>query len=81
MSWANGRGIDPTDPKWMATTLSAAAKSTIRRRMMGRAVRGATTLGPMLTGAVAGAVVNGRATRALGERIEKDLRANVWRAD
>jgi hypothetical protein len=49
--------------------------------MAGRAARGATTLGPALTGAVAGALVNQRATKALGEKIQKDLRGSVWRAD
>ncbi|RKS77628.1 hypothetical protein CLV35_1322 [Motilibacter peucedani] len=74
MSWANGRGIDPSDPRWMATTLGTAAKAQIRKRMFGRAARGVTSLGPLLTGAVAGAVVNGRATRSLGEKIDSDLR-------
>lgn len=79
MSWANGRGIDPTDPKWMASSLGGAAKTQIRKRLMGRAARGTTTLAPLLTGAVAGAVVNGRSTRSLAERIDRDLRSRVWR--
>ena len=79
MSWANGRGIDPLDPKWMATSLGAAAKGQIRKRMMGRAARGVTTLGPLLTGAVAGAVVNAKATKSLAGKIDKDLQSRVWR--
>ena len=78
-AWAGGRGIDPRDPRWMSTAVSAAAKTQMRRRMMGRAARGATTLGPALTGAVAGATMNGRATRALGTRILADLRRQARR--
>ncbi|RZS82968.1 hypothetical protein EV189_3366 [Motilibacter rhizosphaerae] len=79
-SWAQGRGIDPTDPKWMASTLGTAAKAQIRKRMMGRAARGVTTLGPLLSGAAAGALVNSKATRGLAARIQEDLEGKVWRA-
>ncbi|NHC46182.1 hypothetical protein [Motilibacter aurantiacus] len=79
MAWAAGRGIDPRDPRWMSSAVSSAAKAQIRRRMAGRAARGATTLGPLLTGAVAGATVNSRATRSLGSRVHADLRRQAGR--
>ncbi|NHC13838.1 hypothetical protein [Motilibacter deserti] len=79
MAWASGRGIDPRDPRWMSSAVSSAAKAQIRRRMAGRAARGVTTLGPLLTGAVAGATVNNRATRALGTRVHADLRRQAGR--
>ena len=79
MAWASGRGIDPRDPRWMSSAVSSAAKGQIRRRMAGRAARGMTTLGPLLTGAVAGATVNNRATRSLGSRVHADLRRQARR--
>lgn len=45
----------------------------VRRRMLQRLGRNLTTLGPLLTGAVAGAELNRRATRSLGEAVVRDL--------
>ena len=45
----------------------------VRRRLLQRLGRNLTTLGPLLTGAVAGAELNRRATRSLGEAIVRDL--------
>jgi hypothetical protein len=39
-----------------------------------RATRSAVSLGPLLTGAAAGALINGRETRRLGNDIREDLR-------
>jgi hypothetical protein len=41
---------------------------------VGRAGRGVFSLGPMLTGAAAGALFNRRETRKLGREIQRDLR-------
>ena len=80
MSWAEGRGVDPSDPKWLVAGLSAVARGQVKRRMAERATRGVATLGPVMTGAVAGYLLNGRATRSLAEKIDEDLRSLVWRA-
>lgn len=72
-AWATGRGLDPMDPKMITTVISTAAKSRVRRRLIGRATRGLTSLGPLLSGAVAGAMLNGRATTALGRSMNEQL--------
>lgn len=76
-SWASGRGLDPSDPRLLTTVMGTAAKARIRRRLVGRATRGLTTLGPMLSGAVAGAIVNSRATTSLGQSMSTQLRGRV----
>jgi hypothetical protein len=46
----------------------------LRRRLAVRAGRSVFSLGPLLTGAAAGAILNGRETRKLGNNIRNDLR-------
>jgi hypothetical protein len=46
----------------------------LERRLVARAGRSATSLGPLLTGAAAGALLNRRETRKLGREIQGDLR-------
>jgi hypothetical protein len=75
VSWAGRRGIDPTGERpAVATVLSTAARAQLRGRLMRRFGRNATTLAPFLAGALAGAELNRRETRSLGERLIKDLR-------
>ena len=74
-AWTNRRGIDPLNPRLLRQGLGAAAKRQLRRRLAGRAGRNLSTLGPFLTGAVAGAAVNRRETQRLAELILADLRA------
>ncbi len=76
-SWASGRGLDPTDARMLTTVMGTAAKARIRRRLLGRATRGLTSLGPLFSGAVAGAIVNSRATTSLGTSMSKQLRGRV----
>jgi hypothetical protein len=75
-AWANRRGIDPLNPGILTAGLGAAAKQQIQRRLLGRAGRNLTTLGPFLAGAVAGSVVNHQGTRRLGAQIREELRAS-----
>jgi hypothetical protein len=49
----------------------------LRRRLARRALCNLPTLAPFLAGAVAGAEVNRRATRSLGEAVVRDLAAHV----
>jgi hypothetical protein len=74
MAWANRRGLDPSAPMGGTLALGAAAKQQLRRRLAGRLGRNFTTVGPLLTGAVAGSVINARETRKLGARVREDLR-------
>ena len=53
--------------------LGGAARREIRQRLMRRAGRNVTTFAPFLTGAVAGAELNRRETRRLGEEMLADL--------
>ena len=46
----------------------------LRRRLAARAGRSAFSLGPLLTGAAAGAFLNSRETRRLGHDVHRDLR-------
>ncbi len=74
VAWTNRRGLDPLDPAGMQLALGGAAKRALRGRLIRRAGRNLSTLGPMMTGAVAGSVVNHRETRRLGEEVRADLR-------
>jgi hypothetical protein len=49
----------------------------LRRRLIARAGRSAVSLGPLLTGAAAGALFNSRETRKLGRDIQRDLRSRA----
>jgi hypothetical protein len=74
VAWTNRRGIDPLDPAAMQLALGVAAKRGLRKRLIRRAGRNLSTLGPMMTGAIAGSVVNHRETRRVGSEVRADLR-------
>ncbi|GAA4957962.1 hypothetical protein GCM10023224_49880 [Streptomonospora halophila] len=75
-SWARKRGIDPLSAaQSLSATLGAAAKAALRRRLLRTLGRHLSTLGPYLTGAVAGGALNRAATRALATSVRADLRA------
>jgi hypothetical protein len=46
----------------------------LQRRLAGRASRSVASLGPLLTGAAAGGLINRRETRKLGHMLRDDLR-------
>jgi hypothetical protein len=74
-SWATKRGIDVSaGPPSLATVLGTAARAQLRSRVLRRLGRNVTTLAPFLAGAVAGAEVNRRETRSLGDKLRSDLR-------
>ena len=75
IAWTERRGIDPFAPGALRFALGAAAKRSLRKRLMKRVGRNLATLGPMMSGAVAGSVVNHRETRRLGEQVRDDLRS------
>ncbi|MGI5272991.1 hypothetical protein ACQEUU_27845 [Nonomuraea sp. CA-218870] len=73
-AWARQRGIDPLAPASVTLALGAATKTALRNRLMRVLGRHLTTLGPFLTGAVAGGTLNRMATKKLGAAIRGDLR-------
>jgi hypothetical protein len=80
-SWAGKRGIDLSGgPPSLATVLGTAARQQLRTRLLRRLGRNVTTMAPFLAGAVAGAELNRRETRKLGDALVKDLRGRRGRA-
>ncbi len=72
-SWAHRRGVFMIEGGLIFAAGSPLAR-LLRRRLAVRAGRSAFSLGPMLTGAAAGALFNSRETRKLGREIRHDLR-------
>lgn len=82
-AWAEGRGVSPTalaTPAGMSALLSIGARRqvvhVVRRRLLRRTARSLSALAPMLAGAVAGAELNRRGTRALAHAVLRDLGAH-----
>ena len=72
-AWAHRRGVFMIEGGLIFAAGSPLAR-LLRRRLAIRAGRSAFSLGPMLTGAAAGALFNRRETRRLGRDIQRDLR-------
>ncbi len=74
-SWSSRRAVDDagTGPA-LSAVLSAAARQQLRQRVLRRLGRSTFSLLPLLAGAAAGAELNRRETRALGEAILRGLR-------
>ncbi|WP_425550755.1 hypothetical protein [Actinoallomurus liliacearum] len=75
--WAQQRGFDPLQPGSVAAALGLAARTGLRKRLMRTLGRHLTTMGPFLTGAVAGGTLNRTATRRLADTVRKDLRRAI----
>lgn len=73
-AWAQQRGVDPIKPGSVTAALGVAAKAGLRKRLMRALGRNLTTMGPFLTGAVAGGTLNHTATRRLADKVRRDLR-------
>lgn len=81
-AWAERRGVNPATlgrPGGLADALGRGTRNElvrlVRRRLASRLGRNLSSLAPLLAGAVAGAEVNRRATRSLGEAVVRDLAA------
>jgi hypothetical protein len=75
MSWATKRGIDlSAGSPSLTSVLGTAARSQLRSRVLRRLGRNVTTMAPFFAGAVAGAELNRRETRSLGDKLRADLR-------
>jgi hypothetical protein len=74
-AWAHRRGVSmiPGVPDGVVFAAGSPLARLLRRRLAVRAGRSAFSLGPLLTGAAAGAMLNRRETRKLGEAIRRDL--------
>jgi hypothetical protein len=66
--WAGRRGVDPLDPRSYSGLASSGVARAMTRRMAGR-------VGPMATGAVAGAAVNRHQTSRMADELRAYLRA------
>ena len=81
-AWAERRGVNARTlaaPGGLAEAFGRGTRNelvkVVRRRLLARLGRNLSTLAPLLAGAVAGAEVNRRATRSLGEAVVRDLAA------
>ena len=72
-AWAHRRGVVLT-PGGVVLAIGSPLGRRLQRRLAIRAGRSAVSLGPLLTGAAAGALLNRRETRRLGHEIRADLR-------
>jgi hypothetical protein len=72
-AWAHRRGVFMIPGGVVLATGSPLAR-LLRRRLAARAGRSTFSLAPLLTGAAAGAYLNSRETRRLGQDIRRDLR-------
>ena len=73
VAWAHRRGVALV-PGGLALAVGSPLRRQLERRLLARAGRSAVSLGPLLTGAAAGAMLNRRETRRLGEDVRRDLR-------
>ena len=74
MSWVRRRAISPeVGGAGLSAAFGTAAKRELRSQVLRRIGRSATSLAPLLAGAVAGAEVNRRATKGLGETLLAEL--------
>jgi hypothetical protein len=71
-SWSQRRGVSLV-PGGVALAMGSPLRGRLQRRLLARAGRGAVSLGPLFTGAAAGALLNRRETRRLGAEIRDDL--------
>ncbi len=72
-SWAHRRGVTLA-PAGLIVAVGSPLRRRLQRRLLARAGRSAISVGPLLTGAAAGAALNRHETRKLGEDIRDDLR-------
>jgi hypothetical protein len=79
-AWAESRGVRARDllrPGGLAQVFGRGTRQELtrmlQRRLILRAMRNMSALAPLMAGAVAGAELNRRATRSLGEKVTRDL--------
>jgi hypothetical protein len=72
-AWASRRGV-ALAPAGLVLVAGSPLARQLQRRLAARAGRSVFSLGPLLTGAVAGGLINRRETRKLGRILRDDLR-------
>jgi hypothetical protein len=72
-AWAQRRGVGLA-PGGLVLAAGSPIARQLQRRLAARAGRSAFSLAPLLTGAVAGGLINRRETRKLGRLVRDDLR-------
>ena len=84
--WAEGRGVTAralVRPGGLAQVLGRGSRRDLvhmlQRRLALRTMRNMSALVPLMAGAVAGAELNRRATRSLGEKVVRDLSSRAGR--
>jgi hypothetical protein len=75
-AWANRRGVG-LSPAGVMLTVGSPLRRRLQRRLAGRATESAFSVGPLLTGAVASALINRHETRRLGRDVRDDLRRRL----
>jgi hypothetical protein len=75
-AWAQRGGI-ALAPGGLVFAAESPLRRRLERRLVARAGRSATSLAPLLTGAVVGAALNGIETRRVGRTVRRDLRQRV----
>jgi hypothetical protein len=79
-AWAQRRGV-ALAPGGLVLAAGSPLARQLQRRLAARAGRSIFSLGPLLTGAVAGGMINRRETRKLGRNVSDDLRKRSPHAD
>lgn len=77
-AWAHRRGVALV-PGGLVLAVGSPLRRQLERRLIARAGRSAVSLGPLLTGAAAGAMLNRHETRRLGTEVRNDLRRRLSR--
>jgi hypothetical protein len=72
-AWANRRGVGLA-PAGLILAVGSPLRRRLQRRLAARAGQSMVSLGPLLTGAAAGALLNRHETRRLGGEVRDDLR-------
>jgi hypothetical protein len=72
-AWADRSGVALV-PGGLALAVGSPLRRRLQRRLLARAGRSVASLGPLLTGAAAGALLNRHETRRLGQDVRDDLR-------
>ncbi len=72
-AWADRSGVALV-PGGLALAVGSPLRRRLQRRLVARAGRSVASLGPLLTGAAAGALLNRHETRRLGQDVRADLR-------
>jgi hypothetical protein len=75
-AWAHRRGVSVV-PGGLLLAAGSPLARRLRWRLAARVTRSAFSLGPLFTGAVAGAVLNRRETQRLGREVHADLRRRL----